>query len=88
MLPDWPTKTEDGSDYDGPLSTHPEWHALSHGVYKGITTKPWQTPPEPDNEDVEAESHYYRGGYVIGTLVQVAILVGFGEAAFDVTTII
>lgn len=57
------------------LSTNPEWHALGHGVYMGVTTHPLQTPPEPKNDDVELEQHYYRGGYVLGTLLQVVIIV-------------
>jgi len=28
--------TEDGSDYNGPLSTYPEWHAATIGVGLGI----------------------------------------------------
>lgn len=51
-----------------------EWHALSHGVYVGFTSHPLQTPPTPKREDVRRESHYYRGGYVVGSLLQVAIL--------------
>lgn len=80
--------SEDDTDYDGAFSYAAEWHAFSHGVYKGLTTKPWRTPPEPDNADVEKESHYYRGGYVLGTLVYAVILAGVGEAAFDFTAFV
>lgn len=52
------------------LSTTPERHAAGHGLYKGITTRPWRTPPEPDNPDVDAESHYYRFFYVVATALQ------------------
>lgn len=72
-LPDEPSESD--TDYDGFLSWSGEWHALTHGVYKGLTSKALVTPPVPEFEDVEKEPHYYRGGYVIGTLLQVALLV-------------
>lgn len=64
----------DKSPTDTFLSTSPEWHAAGHGVYKGFTSHPLRTPPEPDKEDVRKESHYYRGGYVVGTLLQLGIV--------------
>jgi len=72
MLPD---KTEDESDYDGPLSTYPEWHALAHGLYNGMRS--WTARPGelPENADVQKEPHYYKGSYVAGTLLQAAIVV-------------
>lgn len=63
----------DDAPTDTFLSTSPEWHAFGHGVYKGLTSHPLRTPPEPDKEDVRKESHYYRGGYVVGTILQLAI---------------
>lgn len=71
--------TEDETNRDGVFSYAAEWHAFTHGVFLGLTTKPWRTPPEPTNRDVELESHYYRGGYVIGTLLQVALLLLLGR---------
>ena len=70
-----PTKDESDSSYDGPLSTYKEWHAFTHGVYYGLTSKALVTPPEPKNEDVKKEPHYYRGGYIIGTLLQLLLIV-------------
>lgn len=60
---------------DGAFSTAGEYHAFAHGVYMGVTTHPLQTPPEPDREDVRLEQPYYRAGYVVGTLLQVVVIV-------------
>lgn len=68
------TYREGDSDYDGAFSYAAEWHAFTHGVYKGFTTRPTRHPPQPDFPDVEKEPHYYRGGYVIGSLVQVGVI--------------
>lgn len=65
--------SESESDRSGVLSYGAEWHAFTHGVYKGLTSKALVTPPEPDNPDVEKEPHYYRGGYVIGTIGQLLV---------------
>lgn len=73
--------SEDETEYDGFLSYAAEWHAFTHGVYKGVTTMPYRAPPEPDNPDVNKEPHYYRGGYVLGTLLQLGIIVFFGVEA-------
>lgn len=75
--------TEDETERDGVFSYAAEWHAFTHGVFLGITTKPWRTPPEPTNRDVDLESHYYRGGYVIGTLLQVALLLLLGRETVE-----
>jgi hypothetical protein len=62
------------------LSTKAEWHSLSLGIYDGMKT--WRVRPKEmrDNKDVEAESHYYAGGYVIGTLLQLVIVIVTGNA--------
>lgn len=65
---------ESDTDYDGFLSYSAEWHAFSHGIYMGFTTHPFQTPPEPKNRDVDRETHYYRGGYILGSLIQVFLV--------------
>lgn len=81
LRPDAPT--EDDSDRDGLLSYSAEWHALSIGAYDGM--KNWRLRPGelPDNDDVQKEPHYYKGAYVVGTLLQallaiVATYVGAG----------
>jgi len=63
--------SEDQSDRDGFLSYAAEWHAFTHGLYGGLRSMKLM----PSNNDVEAEPHYYKGGYVLGTLLQ-AVLVG------------
>lgn len=74
--PDSPT--EAGSERDGFLSYAAEWHALSIGVYDGM--KNWRARPGdlPENNDVQKEPHYYTGGYVIGTLLQLCIVGALG----------
>jgi len=58
---------------DGFLSNRAEIHALALGIYDGMKT--WRVRPKEmrDNEDVEAESHYYAGGYVAGTILQLIV---------------
>lgn len=70
------SSTEKESKRDGFLSYAAEWHALSIGVYDGM--KDWRARPGelPDNEDVQKEPHYYKGGYVVGTVLQGAITFG------------
>lgn len=65
---------EADTDRDGFASYPAEVHALTHGVYMGLTTRPLRHPAEPEIADVQKESHYYRGGYVGGTLFQLAII--------------
>jgi hypothetical protein len=55
-------------------NTPPEVHALGWGLYRGLTSRPLRTPPAPDIEDVHDEPHYYRGGYVSGTVLRVGVL--------------
>jgi hypothetical protein len=66
--------SEADTERDGFASYPAEVHALTHGIYMGLTSRPVRHPPEPDNADVQKESHYYRGGYVAGTLLQLAIV--------------
>lgn len=66
---------ESDTERDGAFSYAAEWHAFAHGMYVGFTTKPWYTPTVPDNPDVAKELHYYRGGYVAGSVLQVIVLV-------------
>lgn len=73
--------TEDESKRDGFLSYSAEWHAFTHGVYLGFTTRPQRTPEQPDNEDVQKEPHYYRGGYIIGSGLQLLVIGGTALAA-------
>lgn len=81
--PDSPS--ESGSERNGFLSYAAEWHAFSIGVYDGM--KSWRARPGdlPENKDVQKEPHYYKGAYIIGTLLQLVIVavlgyVGMGPA--------
>jgi len=73
--------SEDDSDRDGFLSYAAEWHSLSHGLYDGLRS----IKTMPTNADVQKEPHYYKGAYVIGTLLQLlvgAFLAGTGLGMF------
>lgn len=68
---------ESETDRNGLLSTRREWHALAHGVYDGLTTlRPWAPDHLPDNADVHAEPHYYKAGFVLGTVLQAGTVIG------------
>lgn len=71
--------SESDTDRDGFLSYAAEWHAFSIGLYDGM--KSWRVRPKalPDNPDVQAEPHYYKGAYVIGTLVQLLVVIAGGS---------
>jgi len=73
-LPDEPNESD--TKRDGFLSYAAEWHAAAHGFYDGMRT--WKARPDglPDNADVQAEPHYYKGAYVAGTVLQAIIVVG------------
>ena len=73
---------ESDSEYDGAFSSTREWHSATHGLYKGVTTKPWRTPPEPDVKDVRKERYYYRGCYLIGTLLQILMVLGLARLGY------
>lgn len=72
-LRDAGAKSESDTERDGFLSYSAETHAVGHGLYDGMRT--WRVRPKrlPDNDDVQAEPHYYKGAYVAGTLLQLAI---------------
>ena len=69
---------EEDTERDGFLSYAGEWHALTIGVYRGFT----QIRPMDDDyekvrdrySDVESEPWYYKGGYVLGSLLQIVAL--------------
>ena len=67
-------KTEEDSPRDGALSTFPEWHALTIGIYFGLKDLKPVAPDLPDNEDVQKEPHYFHGGYIVGTVFQALLL--------------
>ena len=65
--------TEDADDYDGVLSYAAEWHAFTHGVYDGMRSLRARPGDLPENKDVQAEPHYYKGAFIIGTLLQAGL---------------
>lgn len=67
---------EKGS-YTGFLSTTTEIHAFAIGLYDGMRDFHARPGEIPDNEDVKAEPHYYKGAYVIGTIIQFGAVFGF-----------
>lgn len=70
----WPGKSESDSRYDGPLSTYPEWHAFQHGLYDSFRSVKPKAPALPDIEDVNAEPHYYKVGWLIGTVLHLGLM--------------
>lgn len=67
--------SEGQSSRDGFLSHAAESHAAAHGLYDGMKSYK-ATPGElPDIEDVQDEKPYYKFFYVVGTILQVLILV-------------
>lgn len=55
-----------------------EVHALIHGFYCGLTEWKGMDDATLQNEDVIAEIHYARGGYIFGTLLRISIIAWFG----------
>lgn len=58
--------------------TVPEVHAFVHGIYAGITE--WRGTDLPDNVDIRAEPHYFKGGYILGTLARWGAIIVIGNA--------
>lgn len=67
---------ESDSDRDGFMSYKSESHAIGHGLYDGLTTRRPYPKELPDNVDVQREPHYFKGAFVLGTLLQAALVVG------------
>lgn len=67
--------SEEDTERDGFASYSAEVHAIGLGVYDGMKT--WRVRPKEmrDNPDVQAEPHYYAGGYVAGTVLQLLVVV-------------
>lgn len=80
--------SESDSERDGAFSYSAEWHAFSHGVYHGFTTKPLSHPDPPDRDDVQKEPAYYRGGYVTGSVLQAMVAVTVAVATFAFSHIV
>jgi len=57
------------------FSSYAEIHAFVHGLYCGLTEWRGIDSETMRNEDVRKEPHYAKAGYVVGTLLRVAIIV-------------
>ena len=58
-------------------NTIPEVHSLIHGIYAGLTE--WKGTEIPNNPDVQEEPHYFKGGYILGTLMRWVAIVAIGK---------
>jgi len=67
--------SEADTDRDGVFSYAAETHAFTVGVHDGIRYLPPFPRDPPDHPDAAAEPHYYKGGYVAGTVVQFAFVI-------------
>jgi hypothetical protein len=67
-------KDEESWWYDGPFSTWGEWHAFAIGFYMGIRVIDPFPRLYPNNSDVQAEPHYFAGGYVTATVMQYIVI--------------
>lgn len=54
------------------LSRPAEWHAATHGLFKGFT----RVDPRPTYDDSKEEPHYFRAGYVVGYLLKAGVVAG------------
>lgn len=82
MQPDATTEAESGRD--GILSYSAEWHALGHGLYGGLCDfRDWDglRPAARKNPDVVKEIAYAKWGYVLGSVLRVAVYVAIGVTA-------
>ena len=61
------------------LSTYEEVHAFVHGIYAGLTEWKGIDSETMKNPDVVMEPHYAKGGYVLGTMLRVAIILLVGK---------
>jgi len=60
------------------LSTYAEIHAFVLGIYCGLTEWKGLDSETLNNPDVQKEPHYAKGGYILGTLLRVAIILLIG----------
>jgi hypothetical protein len=76
-------KSEDASEYDGFLSAPDERHALANGFFRGLydgrrSLNPVPSKcskyPSPEDDAAGDELHYWRGGFILGTVVQYAAI--------------
>ena len=61
------------------LSTHAEVHAFAHGIYSGLTEWKGIDSETMQNPDVIREPHYAKGGYILGTMLRVGVILLLGK---------
>jgi len=62
------------------LNDPKEWHALWHGYTRSVRSRRSfrSAIPDPENDDAQEEPHYFKLGWVLGDVTQVAVLGGVG----------
>jgi hypothetical protein len=63
------------------LDTNAEIHAVTHGIYAGMTE--WKGMELPDNEDIQKEPHYFKGGYIAGTILRYLLLILVARGIYE-----
>lgn len=61
------------------MNTYKEKHAFIHGIYAGLTEWKGIDSVTMKNPDVVDEEHYAKGGYVIGVILRVTIILLIGK---------
>jgi hypothetical protein len=76
-------KSEGETEYDGFLSAPPERHALVNGFFRGLydgrkSLNPFPSEcskyPKPEDGAAGDELPYWRGGFIVGTVVQLVFI--------------
>jgi len=60
------------------LNESNEIHAFVHGLYCGLTEWNGIDNATMEYHEVLEEPHYARGGYIVGTLFRIAMILWFG----------
>jgi hypothetical protein len=77
--------SEADTDRDGAFSYAAETHAFAIGLHDGLRYVRPRPCGVPDDPDVDAEPAYYKGGYAVGTGLQLAAVVMVALAVAFVT---
>jgi len=62
------------------VNTPVEAHAITHGIYAGLTE--WKGTELPNNPDIILEPHYFKAGYICGTLLRWTAILLIGNEIF------
>jgi hypothetical protein len=66
------------------LSEYTEVHAFVIGIYCGLTEWKGLDDEAMKNPDVLVEPHYARGGYILGTILRVGIILLIGSQVVSI----